>query len=198
MSSLSVLQPLGWRCAECAVHHEWNVRKEQHQIYVARTSNNRVIMACELNCCLLPQCKVLRICLSGFSIATKWCCDQGVKVVTCETFTKKRAVSAVRCKKEGMLLQPLGWRCAECAVQHERNVREDQYHMYVGRTNNNRVIMALYCCLLPECEALHTCCSGFPIATIATFQLDTRGGVTFSDSDSTPVPECLKLDSFKI
>ena len=27
-------------------------------------------MACELYCCLLPQCEALRICRSGFSIAT--------------------------------------------------------------------------------------------------------------------------------
>jgi len=33
-----LLQPLRWRCAECAVHHERNVREEQHHIYVARTS----------------------------------------------------------------------------------------------------------------------------------------------------------------
>ena len=40
-------------------------------------------------------------------------------------------------------------------------------HLYVERTSNNRVIMAcdLYRCLLPQCEALHTCCSGFPITT---------------------------------
>jgi len=37
---------------------------------VARTSNNRVIMACELHCCLLPQCEALRTCRSGFPIAT--------------------------------------------------------------------------------------------------------------------------------
>ena len=41
-------------------------------------------------------------------------------------------------------------------------------HMYVARTSNNRVIAAhgLYCCLLPQCEALRTCRSGFPIATL--------------------------------
>jgi len=38
---------------------------------VARTSNNRVIMACELYCCLLPQCEALCICCSGFPIAIK-------------------------------------------------------------------------------------------------------------------------------
>ena len=41
-----------------------------HTVYVARTSNNRVIMACEFNCCLLPQCEALRTCRSGFPIAT--------------------------------------------------------------------------------------------------------------------------------
>ena len=40
-------------------------------------------------------------------------------------------------------------------------------HIYVARTSNNRVISSgdLYCCLLPQCEALRTCRSGFPIAT---------------------------------
>jgi len=27
----------------------------------------------------------------------------------------------------------------------------------------------LYCCLLPRCEALRTCRSGFPIATVPSF-----------------------------
>jgi len=38
----------------------------------------------------------------------------------------------------------------------------------MARTSNNRVISSgdLYCCLLPRCEALRSCCSGFPIATI--------------------------------
>jgi len=69
--STVVLQPLRWRCAECAVHHEWNVREEQHPytVYVARTSNNRVIAAHDLYCCLLPQCEALRTCRSGFPIA---------------------------------------------------------------------------------------------------------------------------------
>jgi len=40
-------------------------------IYVAQTSNNRVSMACELYCCLLPQCEALRTCRSGFPIATQ-------------------------------------------------------------------------------------------------------------------------------
>jgi len=40
-------------------------------IHVAQTSNNRVMMACELYCCLLPQYEALRTCRSGFPIATQ-------------------------------------------------------------------------------------------------------------------------------
>ena len=53
---------------------------------------------------------------------------------------KERGIGAVRCEKEGMSLQPLRWRCAERAVHHERNVREE-HPIYVARTSNNRVIM---------------------------------------------------------
>ena len=28
---MTVLQPLGWRCVECAIHHERDVREEQHR-----------------------------------------------------------------------------------------------------------------------------------------------------------------------
>jgi len=67
-----------------------------------------------------------------------------------------------------LVLQPIGWRCVECAIHHERDVREEQRHIYVARTSNNRVISSgdPYCCLLPQCEALRTCRSGFPIATL--------------------------------
>ena len=55
------------------VHHEREVRKEQHlYIYVARTSNKKVIMTYELYYCLLPQCEALRTCHSVFPIATLW------------------------------------------------------------------------------------------------------------------------------
>jgi len=47
-TNLKLLPTLRWRCAECEFHHERNVREEQHHIYVARTSNNRVIVAGEL------------------------------------------------------------------------------------------------------------------------------------------------------
>ena len=37
---------------------------------------------------------------------------------------KGRAIGAVRCK-EGILLQPLRWRCIKCAIRHEWDVREE-------------------------------------------------------------------------
>ena len=38
-----VLQPLRWCCVDCVIHHERDVREEQKYMYVAQTSNNRVI-----------------------------------------------------------------------------------------------------------------------------------------------------------
>jgi len=64
-----LLQPLRWCCIDCVIHHEWDVHEEQQYIYVVRTSNNRVIAACELRCCLLPRCKALCTCRSAFPIA---------------------------------------------------------------------------------------------------------------------------------
>jgi len=44
--------------------------KNNIHIYVARTSNNGVIVECDLYCCLLPQCEAFRTIRSGFPIAT--------------------------------------------------------------------------------------------------------------------------------
>jgi len=66
-----MLQPLGEHCGECAIHHEQDVCEEQHPIYLARTSNNRVITARDLYCCLLPQYKASHTCRSGLPIATE-------------------------------------------------------------------------------------------------------------------------------
>jgi len=79
----------------------------------------RVIVVYDLCSCLLPQCEALRTCRSGFLIATKWCCDQDVKVMPGADFTKICAIGVVRCKKDGMLLQPLHWRCDEWDVRKQ-------------------------------------------------------------------------------
>ena len=38
-----------------------------------------------------------------------------------------------------LMLQPLQWRCVKCAIHQERDAREEKHHIYVARTNNNRV-----------------------------------------------------------
>jgi len=45
---------------------------------------------------------------------------------------------------------------------------KDNTIIYVARASNSKRDCEhdLYCCLLPQCEALRTCCSGFPIATL--------------------------------
>jgi len=67
-----LLHPLRWCCVDCVIHHERDVREEQKYMYVARTSNDRVISSGDLYCCLLPRCEALRTCRSGFSIPTLW------------------------------------------------------------------------------------------------------------------------------
>ena len=51
-----------------------------------------------ISCCLLPQCEALCAYRLGFAIATKWCCDQDVKVVPGTAFTQ-RTCNWCSCKK---------------------------------------------------------------------------------------------------
>ena len=65
-----LLQPLRWCCIDCVITTNGMCVKNNTIMYVARTSNNRVISSGDLYCCLLPRCKALRTCRSGFQIAT--------------------------------------------------------------------------------------------------------------------------------
>ena len=95
---------------------------------------------------------------------------------------KERAIGAVPCKKEGMLLQPLSGVALIMWFTTNGMCVKNNIIMYVARTNNNRVISSgdLYCCLLPRCGALRTCRSGFPIVTVPT------GYLTFSLKKPAP------------
>ena len=136
-------------------------------IYVARARNSKRDCEHDLYCCLLPWCEALRTCRSGFPIATKWCCDQDVEVVPSSAFTQRTCDRCGSFQKGGDVVATLRWCCVDCVIHHDRDVREEQKYMCVARTSNNRVISSsdLYCCLLPRCEALRICRSGFPIAT---------------------------------
>jgi len=64
-----LLRPPRWRCVKCVIHHEWDVR-EEHHIYVARTSNNTVIMARDLYCACCHSAKLCANAARAFPIAT--------------------------------------------------------------------------------------------------------------------------------
>ena len=67
----SLLEPLSWCCIESAIHHKWDVHKEQHTKICDVTSNNRVISSGDLYYCLLPKCEALRTCRPSFLITTQ-------------------------------------------------------------------------------------------------------------------------------
>jgi len=75
------------------------------------------------------------------------------------------------------VLQPLRWRYVDCVIHHERDVCEEEQYIYVARTNNNRVISSgeLYCCLLPQCEALRTCRLDFSDRNRGKSHTDSQG-----------------------
>jgi len=72
-------------------------------------------------------------------------------------------------------LAQLSCRCCNHSVSVVLNVRfatngmyvKNNTHIYVSHRSRNRMSTTwdLYCCLLPQCEALHTCRLGFPITT---------------------------------
>jgi len=51
---------------------------------------------------------------------------------------KERVFGLVRCKKEGMLLQPLWWRCVDCVIHYERDVCEEQQYISEARASNTK------------------------------------------------------------
>jgi len=103
------LLPIFWFCCNLSIGVALNLRfttngmcaKNNIAIYMARTSTNGVIAMHDLYCCLLSQCEALCTCRSGFPLATKWCCDQDVKVVPSAAFTKRMCDRCgSHCKKE--------------------------------------------------------------------------------------------------
>jgi len=97
-------------------------------------------------------CHSAKLCAhTAQAFRAKWCCDLDVE--PCETSTKRTCDRCGSLQKGGDVVA---------------TVREEQHPYNVARTSNNGVIATheLNCCLLPQCEALRTCRSGFPIATL--------------------------------
>jgi len=51
---------------------------------------------------------------------------------------KERAIGVVRCKKEGLLWQPLRWCFVDCVIHHERDARQEQKYICVAWASNNK------------------------------------------------------------
>jgi len=159
-----LLQPHRWCWVKCVIYHELDVREEQHHTYMWREQaiiewswHVNSIVACFHSAKLCAHASRDFRSQQNGAVTRMWRSCQG------QPSHKERAIGAVRCKKEGMLLQPLRWCWVKCVIRHERDVREEQHHTYMWREQAiNRVIMAceLYCCLLPQCEALRSCRSG--------------------------------------
>ena len=83
-------------------------------------------------------------------------------------------------------------KCCNYSVSVVLNVRfatngmyvKNNTHIYVSQTIRNRISTTwdLYLCLLPQCEALHTCRLGFPITSKWCFDQDVKvlPGSTFT------------------
>jgi len=226
-----LLQPLWWCCIDCMIHHERDAREEQKYMYVARTSNNRVILmewswwvtsnnACEPGeqlivlansddesdlvgwsllllaatvqsfahmplgisdhnkMMLWPGCEGR----AEFSLHTKnvrsvWivvkrrgcCCNlsSGVALIVWFTTNEMCVKNKNICMwREQAIIEWSWWSdLGEWSLIMLVNLVNSWLCL---RTVTTRVISSgdLYCCLLPRCEALRTCRSGFPIATI--------------------------------
>ena len=144
-------------------------------ICAARASNSKRDCEHDLCCCLLPWCEALCTCRSGFPIVTKWCCDQDVKVVQSSAFTTKNVRSVwFVVKRKGCCCNLSGGVALIVWFTTNRMCVKNNTIIYVARASNSKRECEhdLYCCLLPRCEALRTCRSGFPTITIAVFVLN--------------------------
>ena len=153
--------------------------KNNTHIYVVQTSNNRVIAVYDS---IVACCHRMKLC----ALATRAFQSQQNGPVTrmwrlCQVLPSQKNVWSVQfiVKTRACCCNPstgVAWnvRFVTNTMRAKNNT-----HIYVARTSNNRVIVAhdLYCCMLSQCEALHTCHSGFPITSntlLKNFDNQTR------------------------
>jgi len=155
-----MLQPLRWRCIDCVIHHKWDVHEEQQYICLALCCHGAKLCSHAARDFWSPQ---------NGAVTRMW------RSCRIQPSHKECAIGVVCCKKEEMFLQPLRWRCVDCVIHHEWDMRkEQQYIQYAWRKQaiiREIATHDLNCYFLPQCKALRTCCSGFLIATICTMCL---------------------------
>jgi len=116
-------------CSNLLIGVELNVQftmngmctKNSILIYVARTSNNRVISV--VACC--HSVKLCAFAAQALQLQQNVAVTKTWRSCQVQPLQKECVIGAVRCKKVGMLLQPLHWRCVQCVIHHERDVREE-------------------------------------------------------------------------
>jgi len=150
------------------IHHEWDVREEQHHTCMWR--EQAIVREIASMISIVACCHSAKLCAHAarnFRSQQNGAVTRMWRSCGVQPSHEERAIGVVRCKKEGMLLQLLQWCCVDCVIHHERDVREEQKYMYVARVSNSKRDCEhdLYCCLLPRCEALRACRSEFPVAT---------------------------------
>jgi len=111
-------------------------------VYVAWTSNSRVISSGDLYYCLLPQCETLCTCRSGFSVVLCPGCEDHARC----SLHKKNVLS---------VWFVVNRRCScNLLVDTVLNVRftmngmctKNKTHIYVAWTSNKKVISIVACC----------------------------------------------------
>jgi len=139
-------------CVERVIHHERDVREEQHhtcmwreQIIIELSWHVNSIVACCHSAKLCAYAARDFLSQQNGAVTRMW------RLCGVQPSHKESAIGAVRCKNEGMLLQPLRWCCVECA-----NVQPSHKESAIGAVrckNEGMLLQPLrWCCV--EC-AIH-------------------------------------------
>jgi len=101
-SAMLLLQPLRWRCVDCVIHHERDVRKEQQYICVARTSANKQSEWLRRMIAIVASCHSVKLCAHAaraFPIAT----------LCCVTIERQKSGRATNVLSETFVIQRLNY-----------------------------------------------------------------------------------------
>jgi len=137
--------------------------------------------------CCCHSVKLCALAAQGF----RWCCAQDVKIMPDAAFTKRMCYRCGSLWKGDVVATSwltLCWMCDSPWMGCARRIKPI-YISYVLWTSNNKMISLgdLNCCLLSQCEALRTCCSGFPITTgLSSLPLDQFCQSGLSNGKITP------------
>ena len=129
-----VLQPPRWCWVDCVIYHEQDVREEQHHTHMW---HEQAIIEWSWHVNSVGACchcaKLCAYAARDFRSQQNGAVTRIWRSCGVQPSHNERVIGAVRCKKEGMLFQPFQLFCVDCAIHHERDVREEQHHTYMWR-----------------------------------------------------------------